>query len=128
MPVSFPVFDVPVLCHPSRRRRHRTLVLRRADEPRSPIRPARRTMQPMRIAVISDLHIGAEDFSADGFGEFLDHLEGEHDEIILLGDVFECYFPVLPWKALAEYERFDGQYNEITRRFRSAKYTLLSGN
>src|SRR5262249_57149970 len=82
----------------------------------------------MRIAVISDLHIGSEDFSADGFGEFLDHLEGEHDEIILLGDVFECYFPVLPWKALAEYERFDGQYHEITRRFRSAKYTLLSGN
>ena len=47
----------------------------------------------MRIAVISDLHIGAEDFRPDGFGEFLDHLEREHDEIMLLGDVFECYFP-----------------------------------
>ena len=82
----------------------------------------------MRIAVISDLHIGSEDFSADGFVEFLDHLEREHDEIILLGDVFECYFPALPWKALAEYERFDRQYQEITRRFRLAKYTVLSGN
>src|SRR5262245_66410288 len=85
-------------------------------------------MQPMRIAVISDLHIGAEDFSPGGFGEFLDHLEREHDEIILLGDVFECYFPRLPWRALAEYDRFDQLYGDITRRFRSAKYTILSGN
>jgi len=82
----------------------------------------------MRIAVISDLHIGAEDFRPDGFGEFLDHLEREHDEIILLGDVFECYFPVLPWKALAEYDRFDRLYADITGRFHSAKYTILSGN
>ena len=82
----------------------------------------------MRIAVISDLHIGAEDFVPNGFGEFLDHLEREHDEIILLGDVFECYYPVLPWKALAEYDRFDRQYQDITDRFRSAKYTILSGN
>src|SRR6202008_2935544 len=82
----------------------------------------------MRIAVISDLHIGADDFRPDGFGEFLYHLEGEHDEIILLGDVFECYFPVLPWRALAEYDRFYRHYHEITRRFRSPKYTVLSGN
>ena len=82
----------------------------------------------MRIAVISDLHIGAEEFVPDGFGEFLDHLEREHDEIVLLGDVFECYFPRLPWKALAEYDRFDHLYRDITRRFRSAQYTVLSGN
>lgn len=82
----------------------------------------------MRIAVISDLHIGADDFSPTGFGEFLDHLEREHDEIILLGDVFECYFPVLPWRALAEYDRFDRLHRDITHRFRSAKYTILSGN
>jgi UDP-2,3-diacylglucosamine pyrophosphatase LpxH len=82
----------------------------------------------MRIAVISDLHIGAEDFRPDGFGEFLDHLEREHDEIILLGDVFECYFPVLPWRALADYDRFDRLHADITRRFRSPKYTVLSGN
>ncbi|MBA0084074.1 MAG: metallophosphoesterase family protein, partial [Acidobacteria bacterium Pan2503] len=81
-----------------------------------------------RIAVISDLHIGAEDFAPEGFVEFLDYLEREHDEIILLGDVFECYFPVLPWKALEEYDRFDRQYQDITRRFRTSKYTLLSGN
>ncbi len=82
----------------------------------------------MRIAVISDLHIGAEDFSPVGFGEFLDHLEREHDEIILLGDVFECYFPVLPWRALADYDRFDRRHADITRRFRSSRYTVLSGN
>jgi UDP-2,3-diacylglucosamine pyrophosphatase LpxH len=85
-------------------------------------------MQAMRIAVISDLHIGAEDFSPDGFGEFLDHLERDHDEIILLGDVFECYFPVLPWRALADYDRFERRYADITRRFRSPRYTVLSGN
>jgi UDP-2,3-diacylglucosamine pyrophosphatase LpxH len=82
----------------------------------------------MRIAVISDLHIGADDFSPTGFGEFLDHLEREHDEIILLGDVFECYFPVLPWRGLAEYDRLDRLHRHITHRFRSAKYTILSGN
>ena len=82
----------------------------------------------MRIAVISDLHIGSEDFRPDGFGEFLDHLEREHDEIILLGDVLECYFPALPWAALAEYDRFDRQYRDITDRFRSDTYTILSGN
>jgi UDP-2,3-diacylglucosamine pyrophosphatase LpxH len=82
----------------------------------------------MRIAVISDLHIGADDFSPAGFAEFLDALEREHDEIILLGDVFECYFPALPWRALAQYERFDRLHRDITHRFRSAKYTMLSGN
>jgi predicted phosphodiesterase len=82
----------------------------------------------MRIAVISDLHIGAEEFSPAGFAEFLDHLEREHDEIVLLGDVFECYYPRLPWRGLAEYDRFDHLYGDITRRFRSAKYTILSGN
>ena len=82
----------------------------------------------MRIAVISDLHIGAEEFRPDGFDEFLDHLEREHDEIVLLGDVFECYYPRLPWRALAEYDRFDRLYDAITHRFRSAKYTVLSGN
>ena len=82
----------------------------------------------MRIAVISDLHIGAEDWEPAGFAEFLEHLEREHDEIILLGDVFECYFPVLPWRALAQYDRFAAQYADITRRFRSPKYTVLSGN
>jgi UDP-2,3-diacylglucosamine pyrophosphatase LpxH len=82
----------------------------------------------MRIAVISDLHIGADEFSPTGFGEFLDHLEREHDEIILLGDVFECYSPALPWRALAQYDRLDRLHRDITHRFRSAKYTILSGN
>ena len=82
----------------------------------------------LRIAVISDLHIGADDFAPTGLGEFLDHLEREHDEIILLGDAFECYFPVLAWRALAEYDRLDRLHRDTTHRFRSAKYTILTGN
>lgn len=82
----------------------------------------------MRIAVISDLHIGADEFLPTGFGEFLDHLEQEYEEIILLGDVFECYSPALPWRALAEYDRLVRLHRNITDRFRSAKYTILSGN
>src|SRR5262249_17836876 len=82
----------------------------------------------MRIAVISDLHIGAEDFAPDGFVEFLDHLERAQDALALLGYLFECSFPVLPWNALEEYARFDRQHQDITRRFRTSKYTLLSGN
>lgn len=82
----------------------------------------------MLLAVISDLHIGADDFVPDGFPEFLDHLESSHDEIVLLGDVVECYFPALPWGGLREYDRHLARFPEITDRFRSSPYTVLSGN
>jgi hypothetical protein len=45
----------------------------------------------VRLAVISDLHIGADEFdrNAPGFVDFLRFLEDDHDEIILLGDVHD---------------------------------------
>jgi UDP-2,3-diacylglucosamine pyrophosphatase LpxH len=45
----------------------------------------------VRLAVISDLHIGADEFdrNAPGFVDFLRFLEDDHDEIILLGDVYD---------------------------------------
>ena len=49
----------------------------------------------MKIAVISDLHLGRGD-AADLFGHddaeflrFLDFLEGNFERIVLLGDIFE---------------------------------------
>ena len=50
----------------------------------------------MRIAVISDLHIGtrahSDTFQHDptDFQRFLDVLERDHDHIVLLGDVYQC--------------------------------------
>jgi len=50
----------------------------------------------MRIAVLSDLHIGARARSdaflhaRDRFLALLDDLEATHDRIVLLGDVFQC--------------------------------------
>lgn len=84
----------------------------------------------MRLAVISDLHIGADEFdrNAPGFVEFLRFLEEDHDEIILLGDVYECYFPPLPWGALTAYDAAAHKYRDISDRFCSDRYTVLSGN
>ncbi|MBN1531303.1 MAG: metallophosphoesterase family protein [Spirochaetes bacterium] len=84
----------------------------------------------MRYAVISDLHMGSEEFEQNlrGFERFLDHLERRHDEIILLGDVFETYYPVFPWGALGEYRRHRRRYDSIASRFFSPPYALLSGN
>src|SRR6267154_2176348 len=50
---------------------------------------------PMKLAVISDLHLGAGDL-ADGFGHddgeflrFLSFLENNFERVILLGDIWE---------------------------------------
>jgi len=84
----------------------------------------------MRIAVISDLHIGDERFykNVNGFTDFLDHLEKHHDEIILLGDIVETYFRVYPWGTASYYLKLLNEFNAITYRFRSPPYFLLSGN
>lgn len=84
----------------------------------------------MRLAVISDLHIGSEQFAANRphFADFLAFLEATHDEIIVLGDLYECYFPTMPWGASAAYTRFAKAHPEISERLKGPKYCILSGN
>lgn len=84
----------------------------------------------MKIAVLSDIHIGAERFNshAHRFVEFLEYLESYYDRIILLGDIFETAFPPWPWQAALELRKTILKFSPITRRFFRDPYTLLSGN
>ena len=88
----------------------------------------------MRIAVLSDLHLGAFDKADRGRGHdehllaVLSALEAEHDQIILLGDVWEtltCRFS----KGLRGCIK--GRSRRPPRRctpIHTAKYRLVSGN
>ena len=56
----------------------------------------------MRIAVLSDFHVGATDatdsfyHAESAFLPYLDELEGEHDLIVFLGDIFQTEYGALP--------------------------------
>ena len=84
----------------------------------------------MKIAVISDLHVGGEAFAenARGYEQFLNHLEKTHDEIILLGDIFEAFNITRIWAARRIYLENQARYERLTRRFFKHPYLLLTGN
>lgn len=88
----------------------------------------------MRIAVISDLHLGRGDV-ADPFGHddaqflrFLRHLEGSHERIVLLGDVWELLRGVLPGRERDELRRCREAHPEIAKRFDTDRYVYVHGN
>lgn len=88
----------------------------------------------MRIAVISDLHLGRGD-AADPFGHedaefvrFLDHLERDFERIVLLGDVWELLRGALPGDERAELRRCREAHPEIARRFERPGYVYVHGN
>jgi predicted phosphodiesterase len=88
----------------------------------------------MRIAVISDLHLGRRD-AVDHFGHddgeflrFLRHLEGSFERIVLLGDIYETLTPRNPLLQRAELRRAREAHPEIVRRFDRPQYTLIHGN
>jgi predicted phosphodiesterase len=88
----------------------------------------------MRIAVISDLHLGPGDeterFGHDDheFVRFLRFLEQDHQEIVLLGDVYEALMPRRRGAAAAEMVRCRAAHQEITRRFDQPNYRYIHGN
>ncbi|MCB1174357.1 MAG: metallophosphoesterase family protein [Leptospiraceae bacterium] len=92
--------------------------------------PCRDDRPNMRIAVLSDLHIGGDSFAqqADGFPALLDHLERYFDRIILLGDIFETAFPCWPWQSGQLYLRLFREHRVLSQRFRKDPYVLLCGN
>ncbi|MEZ4268827.1 MAG: metallophosphoesterase family protein [Myxococcota bacterium] len=88
----------------------------------------------MRIAVISDLHIGRGD-AADRFGHadadflrFLSFLEGSFERIVLLGDIFETLTSPRPFAQVDELRAARAAHPEITRRFERDCYTFVHGN
>jgi len=88
----------------------------------------------MRIAVISDLHLGrggaADDFghSDRAFGRFLDHLEAWHDRIVLLGDVYETWSGPLPGRPAAELAAVRAAHPALAARFDGPDYHAVIGN
>ena len=88
----------------------------------------------MKIAVISDLHMGRGD-AADRFGHddrdflaFLDALEADFERIVLLGDIYETLTSLKPLAQAQELQAVKRAHPEISERFESAPYHYVHGN
>lgn len=90
----------------------------------------------MRIAALSDFHIGATDetdcFRHDtrDFCRFLDDLESEHDRIVLLGDIFQSDYGAAIGKRTERRElaRAQGRRSTLWSRFQNGRYVYVHGN
>lgn len=88
----------------------------------------------MKLAVISDLHLGPGG-RADGFGhrdaeflKFLDHLEDNFEQVILLGDIWETLTSLRPLDAVAGLRASRAAHPEIARRLEGPRYRWVHGN
>jgi predicted phosphodiesterase len=88
----------------------------------------------MKIAVISDLHLGAGD-RADGFGhddaeflKFLRFLEQNFERVVLLGDIWETLQSRQLGSARQELALARATHPEIARRFQLPQYHYIHGN
>ncbi|AKU91993.1 metallophosphoesterase family protein [Vulgatibacter incomptus] len=88
----------------------------------------------MRLAVISDLHLGRRDVvdsfghEDDSFVRFLRFLEGSFERIVLLGDIFETLTARVPQQQRAELRAAREAHPEIVRRFERSQYLYVHGN
>jgi predicted phosphodiesterase len=88
----------------------------------------------MKIAVISDLHLGSGD-RADGFGhddaeflKFLSFLESNFERIVLLGDIWETLQSRKLGTAREELMLARAAHPEIAMRFERSSYQYIHGN
>jgi predicted phosphodiesterase len=88
----------------------------------------------MKIAVISDLHLGPGG-AVDGFGHddsefvrFLSFLEANFERVVLLGDIWETLTGSLPGDPAAELFAARLAHPEIARRLSGPRYTYVHGN
>lgn len=89
----------------------------------------------MRVAAISDLHIGSDPardsfgHEVGAFGRWLDTLERDHDRIVLLGDIFQCdhggWGPSTHARELMAARRRAGP---LVDRFDGGGYVYVHGN
>lgn len=88
----------------------------------------------MRIAVISDLHLGSggpTDYFGHDDGEFLrflTFLERNFERIVLLGDVWETLTGARYGNPRLELARAREHHREIARRFARPRYRYVHGN
>lgn len=88
----------------------------------------------MKLAVISDLHLGPGG-RADGFGHrdgeflrFLTHLERNFEQIVLLGDVWETLTSLRPRDAVAGLRASRAAHPELAARLETPRYRWVHGN
>lgn len=88
----------------------------------------------MKLAVISDLHMGRGD-AHDPFGHddgeflrFLRFLEAEHERVVLLGDIWETLTAPRGPRRVAELEACHAAHPEIARRLAGPSYVYVHGN
>ncbi|PIE20645.1 MAG: serine/threonine protein phosphatase [Proteobacteria bacterium] len=88
----------------------------------------------MKIAVISDLHLGRGD-RFDEFGHddaeflrFLDFLERNHERVVLAGDIWETLQGATPRRQARELAKARRAHAEIAQRFERPAYRYLHGN
>ena len=87
----------------------------------------------MKIAVISDLHLGAG--AADSFGHsdidflaFLKRLESDFEKIILLGDIWETLTAMAPYRPRQALKNAKLAHPELAQRFERSNYLYVHGN
>ena len=91
--------------------------------------------EKMKLAVISDLHLGLGD-TVDQFGhddaeflKFLDYLEDNFERIVLLGDIYETLASRRPYSQAHELKAVREAHSEIVDRFDGdGPYTYIHGN
>jgi len=88
----------------------------------------------MQIAVISDLHLGVggatDEFghNDDEFVKFLDFLENNFEQIVLLGDIWETLTAPSPARQLEQLRLAQNCHRPIHERFLRTKYKYVHGN
>lgn len=88
----------------------------------------------MKVAVISDLHLGAGD-GADWFGHrdeefipFLRFLEDNFEKVVLLGDIYETLRMPTPAASRVKLRACREAHIGISERFESDQYLYVHGN
>ena len=90
----------------------------------------------MRIAVISDLHLSPRPWM-DSFGHaedeflcFINRLEAEHQQIILLGDIYQTDHATLPLAAAAQRDlaMARSRYPRLVEKIEGAHFRYVVGN
>ncbi len=88
----------------------------------------------MRIAALSDFHIGARGYTDEfhhteaDFLAYLAALEADHDHIVLVGDIYQCEHAFLPRSAARELARARARMPALAARMHGPKYLYVHGN
>jgi predicted phosphodiesterase len=88
----------------------------------------------VRIAVISDLHLGREAATERlghddaEFVRFLRFLEGDHEQIVLLGDIYETLTAPHPRRVREELFAVQAAHAELSAQLRRPMYRYVAGN